>query len=78
VSNILSRIQKESDYRFFYNYSSIKKLGKVKLQVKDASISDVLDAIMGNKLPYKITADDVVFIYDQGTAKAQVHIKGRS
>lgn len=77
VSNILTRIQKESDYRFFYNYSSIKKLRKVTLHVKDASINDVLEAVLGNKLPYKITADGVVFIYDQGTAQAQVPIKGK-
>ncbi len=28
VSNILTRIQKESDYRFFYNYSALKSWEK--------------------------------------------------
>lgn len=77
VSNILTTIQKESDYRFFYNYSSIKKLGKVNLQVKDATIDQILVAIMGDKLPYKIADDHVVVIYAPGSESAQIMIKGK-
>ncbi|ASU36372.1 TonB-dependent receptor [Mucilaginibacter xinganensis] len=77
VSNILTKIQKQSDYRFFYNYSSIKKLGKVNLQVKDATINQILDAIIENKLPYKIADDNVVIIYNQDDVNAQVTVKGK-
>lgn len=74
VSSILTKIQKQSNYRFFYNYSSIKKLGKVNLLVKDASIQTILEALMGDKLPYKIAEDHVVIIYEAG---AQIAIKGK-
>jgi TonB-linked SusC/RagA family outer membrane protein len=77
VSNILTKIQKQSDYRFFYNYASIKKLGKVNLQVKDATINQILDAIMENKLPYKIADDHVVIIYNQDDFNAQITVKGK-
>lgn len=77
VSNILTKIQKQSNYRFFYNYSSIKKLGKVNLQVKDASIHAILEALMGDKLPYKIADDHVVIIYEAGAPAAQALIKGK-
>ncbi|WP_299582914.1 TonB-dependent receptor [Mucilaginibacter sp.] len=77
VSNILTKIQKQSDYRFFYNYSSIKKLGKVNLQVKDATINQILDAIIENKLPYKIADDHVVIIYNPDDVNAQITVKGK-
>ena len=77
VSSILTQIQKESDYRFFYNYASIKKLGKVNLQVKDASVDEILTAIIDNKLPYKIADDHVVVFYDTDNINAQLSIRGK-
>jgi TonB-linked SusC/RagA family outer membrane protein len=77
VSNILTKIQRQSDYRFFYNYSSIKKLGKVNLQVKDATINQILDAIIENKLPYKIADDHVVIIYNPDDVNTQITVKGK-
>jgi hypothetical protein len=77
VSSILTRLQKESDYRFFYNYASIKKLGKVNLQVKEASIDEVLEAIIDNRIPYKIADDHVVVFYDADQANAQLTIRGK-
>jgi TonB-linked SusC/RagA family outer membrane protein len=74
VSNILTKIQKQSNYRFFYNYASLKKLGKVDLQVRDAGIHAIMDALMGSKLPYKIADDHVVII---GAPEAQIAIKGK-
>ncbi|WP_449435351.1 carboxypeptidase-like regulatory domain-containing protein [Pedobacter steynii] len=74
VSNILTKIQKQSNYRFFYNYASLKKLGKVDLQVKDAGIHAIMEALMGSKLPYKIADDHVVII---GAPEAQIAVKGR-
>jgi TonB-linked SusC/RagA family outer membrane protein len=77
VSNILTKIQKQSDYRFFYNYSSLKKLGKVDLDVKDATIDQVLNAIIDNKLTYKMGDDHVVIISNEDDANKQAIIKGK-
>src|SRR5690625_2722383 len=49
-----SRIQKESDYRFFYTHDDIKKLGKVDIRVKAATLPDILNQLLSNGLTYKI------------------------
>ncbi|MDN3548157.1 TonB-dependent receptor [Mucilaginibacter aquaedulcis] len=77
VSSILTKIQKQSDYRFFYNYSSIKKLGKVDLDVKDATIDQILNTLIDDKLAYKMADDNVVIISNQDDANRQVIIKGK-
>jgi hypothetical protein len=77
VSSILTKIQKQSDYRFFYNYTSIKKLGKVDLDVKDATIDEVLSNLIDNKLSYKMADDHVVIISNQEDASRQAIIKGK-
>src|ERR1700754_2351208 len=77
VSSILTKIQKQSDYRFFYNYSSIKKLGKVDLNVKDATIDQILNTIIDNKLAYKLADDNIVIISNQDDASRQAIIKGK-
>jgi light-regulated signal transduction histidine kinase (bacteriophytochrome) len=77
VSSILTKIQKQSDYRFFYNYASIKKLGKVDLDVKDATIEQLLAAIIDDKLPYKMNDDHVVIIANQEDTKSLALVKGK-
>ncbi|MDP9080008.1 MAG: SusC/RagA family TonB-linked outer membrane protein, partial [Bacteroidota bacterium] len=77
VGTILTKIQKESDYRFFYNYATIKKLGKIDLDVKDATINQILNFLIDNKLTYQISADHVVIITRQGAENSQVTIKGK-
>lgn len=77
VSSILTKIQKQSDYRFFYNYASIKKLGKVDLDVKDATIDELLAAIIDDKLSYKMNDDHVVIIANQEDAKSLALVKGK-
>ncbi|MEN0054512.1 MAG: TonB-dependent receptor [Mucilaginibacter sp.] len=77
VSSILTKIQKQSDYRFFYNYSSIKKLGKVDLNVKDATIDQILNTLIDNKLAYKLADDNVVIISNPDEASRQAIIKGK-
>jgi TonB-linked SusC/RagA family outer membrane protein len=77
VSSILTKIQKQSDYRFFYNYASIKKLGKVDLDVKDATIDELLTAIIDDKLSYKMNDDHVVIIANQEDTKSLALVKGK-
>ncbi|WPU97286.1 TonB-dependent receptor [Mucilaginibacter sp. cycad4] len=77
VSSILTKIQKQSDYRFFYNYASIKKLGKVDLDVKDATIDELLAVIIDDKLSYKMNDDHVVIIANQEDTKSLALVKGK-
>jgi TonB-linked SusC/RagA family outer membrane protein len=77
VSSILTKIQKQSDYRFFYNYASLKKLGKVDIDVQNATIEQVLGALIDNKLRYKMTDGHVVIISTPETADALLLVKGK-
>lgn len=77
VSSILTKIQKQSNYRFFYNYAALKKLGKVDLDVKDASIDEVLSELIDNKLPYKMAEGNVVIISTPEAGNNQLTVKGK-
>ncbi|MEO3407743.1 TonB-dependent receptor [Mucilaginibacter sp. CAU 1740] len=77
VSTILTKIQKQSDYRFFYNYAAIKGLGKVDLDVKNASISEILGSLIDDKLPYKIADDHVVIISTPEAGNNPIIVKGK-
>jgi TonB-linked SusC/RagA family outer membrane protein len=77
VSSILTKIQKQSDYRFFYNYASLKKLGKVDIDVQNATIEEVLGALIDNKLPYKMTDGHVVIISTPENGNIQLIVKGK-
>lgn len=77
VSSILTKIQKQSDYRFFYNYAALKKLGKVSVEIKDGSIEQVLELVLNDQLPYKMSDDHVVIISTPELAGSQVAVKGK-
>lgn len=76
ADKIFNRIQKESGYRFFYTYEDIKKLGKVDVRVKDATLPDILDQILSNGLSYRIMQDDMVVISSLDEMERQVSVTG--
>src|SRR5260221_10467425 len=55
VSKILTAIQKESSYRFFYNNGLLSQLGKVDIQVSKASLPEVLNILLGTRFNFTIT-----------------------
>jgi TonB-dependent starch-binding outer membrane protein SusC len=62
VTKIFTAIQKQSSYRFFYNNGYINKLGKVDLEVTDASLIDILNTVLADKFNYTITNKKMVII----------------
>ncbi len=77
VSTILTDIQKQSKYRFFYNYSTVKTLGKADLQTNDATIVEILNKLLEHKLSYKITDGSAVIILKPEDINSQITIKGK-
>src|ERR1700754_4400248 len=51
---IFNVIQQESKYRFFYNNDYLRQLGKVDLDVTDASLASILDQVLAGKFGYTI------------------------
>jgi len=62
---IFNAIQKESKYRFFYNNDYLRQLGKVDLDVTDASLSSILDRVLAGKFGYTIKDGHKVIITPQ-------------
>jgi len=51
IERILLEIEKQSEYRFFFEQSSVDLQPKVSIQIKDATINEVLDKLFRNT-PY--------------------------
>jgi len=81
VSKILTAIQKESSYRFFYNNGLLNQLGKVDIHVNKASLPEVLNILLGAKFNFTITDKNLVIISpvgsDNATSVVFVEVKGR-
>lgn len=71
LDKVFKEIQKQGGYDFFYNNSLINGLGPISLDVKNASLSAVLDAsLAGQPLQYKVVNNSVV-ITARPVAKVQ-------
>ncbi len=61
LETLLSEIEKQSEYQFFYNERLIKQAKKVDINVSNASLEDVLDICMKNQpLNYSIIENIIV------------------
>jgi TonB-dependent starch-binding outer membrane protein SusC len=60
---IFTVIQKESNYRFFYNNDYLNELGKVDLDVTNASLSSILTTVLGTRFTYRISGLHKVIIF---------------
>ncbi len=78
AARVFRDIQKDSDYRFFFLKQDIKKLGKVNVHVKNATVPEILDLVLGKTLSYKIINNHLVVISPNRAKLAdQVEVKGR-
>ncbi|CAL1519532.1 TonB-dependent receptor [Chitinophaga sp. MM2321] len=77
ADKIFEKIQKESDYRFFYNYTYIRKLGKIDLKVKDAPLVEVMNRVLDSTLSYRIVDNNLVVISPKGETQVADKVSGR-
>jgi len=57
IDKVLSQIQDQSGYEFFYNASALKQAGTVTINLKDATVQDALDELFRNK-PFSYSLDN--------------------
>ncbi|WP_343744951.1 TonB-dependent receptor [Chitinophaga sp.] len=63
ADKIFAKIQQESNYRFFYNYTAIRQLGKIDLQVKDAPLAEIMRRMLDSSaLAFRIMDNNLVVI----------------
>ncbi len=78
ASRVFTQIQKESNYRFFYLKKDIQKLGRVNVHVKDATLPEIMQEVLGNALAYKLVNEYMVVISpSKADLEQQVEVRGR-
>jgi len=76
LGKALSLIEKQSQYRFLYNNRVVEANHHVNLQVKDASLDEVLHQIIPEGLTYQILPNHVVVILPAGEQVEVIRITG--
>lgn len=62
AEEVLNKLQNQSNYRFFYNSGQIKTLQNITLVVKDETLPNILNRILGTQFGFKIIEDNMVVI----------------
>jgi len=63
ITEVLSQIENESEYRFFYDNEQIDLSNKVSVDVSDKSINEVLDQLFkDSRISYEITGRRILLI----------------
>jgi TonB-linked SusC/RagA family outer membrane protein len=57
IDKILSKIQDQSGYEFFYNASTLKQAGNVSIEIKDVTVQKALDELFKDK-PFVYSVDN--------------------
>ena len=73
IDRVFNRIQKESNYRFFYNARYIRHLNPVSVDVKNATLATVMQQLLDDRLAYKLLDDDLVVIVPKHQAAVPQH-----
>lgn len=78
ISGILRSIEQQTNYRFLYNNELEDIHEKVSLNVKDASISDVMSLLLEKtKLLYQLMNDNLIVIKEDPNAPVDVTVRGK-
>ena len=62
LSDLLDKIEKASDYRFFFNSQSTDLSKTVSVNSKDSDIKEVLDKVLGSNLTYEMVNNNIIVI----------------
>jgi len=67
LGNVLTQIEKHSDYRFLYNDNPIFEKNRITLSVTGASLDEVMNKVLsGTGLTYSVNKKDLVILVDAG------------
>ena len=78
ITAVLKKIEKKYDYRFVYNDNLRLDNQKIDLQIKNASIEEVMDQLLQNSgFTYKKINNDLLVIIQRETAIQAIIITGR-
>lgn len=69
LKDALKQIEKKSQFRFLYNQETLKKAGKVSLQLTNASLAETMVKLLdGTGISYQLLGNDLVVLNTQTAA----------
>jgi TonB-dependent starch-binding outer membrane protein SusC len=78
AAKVFMNIQKKSEYRFFYLQDDIKKLGRININVTNATLPEIMQIVLGKALAYKIVSNYLVVISPNNAAlENQIDVRGK-
>lgn len=73
IDKVLNKIQKKSSYRFFYNERFLEHLNPVSVNVKKATLAEVMEQLLDGSLSYKVIDKNLVVISPNEELLEQQH-----
>lgn len=78
VTEVLDAIEKQSDFKFFYNDKTIETDKTVTLDLKEGNIIEVLDEVFeGTEIQYKIEKRQIALTLNKEYQKKKITVKGK-
>mgnify|MGYP000913109903 FL=1 len=71
LGELLNKIEKQTDFYFFYNNDQINKHLKVSINVKDKTISEILDIVLNNTGITYLVNNKAIILSSQTTSTIQ-------
>lgn len=62
LSDLLDKIEKASDYRFFYDSRSVDLSKAVSVDFQDSNLKDVLNKVLGSDFIYEMVSNNIIVI----------------
>lgn len=81
LSVLFQEIKKQTSFKFFYNDTQEKDMGKITISVKNETVENVLDRVFqGKEYTYRISGEQIIVVKRQETRKPiqEVVIEGLS
>lgn len=71
LSVLFQEIKKQTSFKFFYNDTQEKDMGKITISVKNETVENVLDRVFqGKEYTYRISGEQIIVVKRQETEKA--------
>lgn len=70
LSVLFQEIKKQTSFKFFYNDTQEKDMGKITISVKNETVENVLDRVFqGKEYTYRISGEQIIVVKRQETRK---------
>lgn len=73
VEDVLNTLQSQSNYRFFYNSGQLRTLDRVTVVVRNETLPQILNNVLGQQFEFKILDDDQVVISQKKEMAPGIH-----